>query len=250
MTSQTAAAEQNVAANDSSKTEKKTRRWLFYPSVMVVAIFILNILWLNSGDNQWVLEKDEDGTQVYSMKTPGSYVKQFKAIMIGEYSLSHLVAGLKENSTMDNCKNHIPDCVDVKVIEPWSDATMSDTVMWTLGLPEPLARREIVIQSFVKQDPETKVVTIDVIAAPNKIARNQGAVRLSYMQNRWRYTPLGDGKVEIEFMQDMDMGGLMPDILLNLAGVDETYKFIHEQLPGLLDRPGFKTIKYDFIEEL
>jgi hypothetical protein len=240
-------ADNNTAAKPPTK---KRHKLAFITAVLIVFFFLLNQLWMNSGSGEWELAKEENGVKVYTMKVPGSYLLQIKAEMRAKYSLNHLIAGLIKNSTMQMCKDHIPDCIDLKVIEPWSDKTMSDTMMWTLGLPDPLTAREILIQSFVAQDPQTKVVTVDVIAVPNKIPRNDDRIRLSYMQNRWTYTPLPGGEVDIEFMQDIDMGGLMPDLLMNLAGVDETYKFIHDQLPALLDRDILKTTKYDFIQEL
>jgi hypothetical protein len=215
----------------------------------IVVIYAANVLWKMSGSNEWKLELEKNGVKVYSLKFPGSYNKQYKAVMRAKYSLNHLVSGLIENSTLDNCKNHIPGCVDLMVIDPWSSKTMSDTVLWKLQLPPPFSPRETVIRSQVFQDPKTKAVTVDVMAAPNSTPRNAGSVRLTHLQNRWRYTPVGKGEVEIEFLQDVDMGDLFPVILLNLAGAEETYKFIHDQLPGLLDKEQLRTIKYDFIEE-
>lgn len=230
---------------------RKILRWVTYGAASLIVIFtLLNIAWTMSGSNQWEIEIDKNGVQVYSLKSPGSYLKQYRAVMQGDYSLNHLVAGLIENSTMDMCKNHIPSCVDVQVIEPWNTKTMSDTVLWKLALPEPFMPRETLIRSQVSQDPLTKAVTVDVIAAPNAAPRNPDSIRITHMQNRWKYTPLDQGKVEIEFLQDFDMGGLFPSFLLNLAGAEETYKFIHDQLPGLLDRDELRSTTYEFIEEL
>lgn len=217
---------------------------------LIIIVFVANVLWKLSGDSQWKLEFERNGVKVYSMKASGAYLKQYKAVMRGKYTLNQLVGGLIENSTLDNCKNHIPGCMDVKVIQPWSTNTMSDTVLWKLQLPAPFSPRETVIRSQVSQDPETKAVTVDVIAAPNSTPRNKGSVRLTHLQNRWKYTPLGKGEVEIEFTQNIDMGGMFPDFLLNLAGAEQTYTFIHDQLPGLLDKDNLRAVRYDFITEV
>jgi hypothetical protein len=47
----------------------------------------------------------------------------------------------------------------------------------------------------------------------------------------------------------MDMGGTFPRFLLNLAGAEEVYKFIHDQLPQLLDKTELRGVRYDFIKE-
>ena len=74
-------------------------------------------MWTNSGSGEWELAKEENGVKVYTMKVPGSYLLQIKAEMKAKYTLNHLIAGLIENSTMQMCKDHIPDCIDLKVIE-------------------------------------------------------------------------------------------------------------------------------------
>lgn len=249
-----------TATNTSSMTEssqtakpsklKRVFRFIGYGiAILIVVIYVANILWVSSGSNQWVQELEQNGVKVYSLKAPGAYNKQFKAIMRGKFSLNQLVGGLIENSTLDTCKKYIPDCVDLQIIDPWSAKTMSDTVLWKVALPPPFSPREMLIRSHVLQDPKTKVVTVDVMAAPNSAPLNADSMRMTHMQNRWSYTPTGKGEVEIEFLQDLEMGGMFPTFLLNLGGVDETYKFIHDQLPGLLDKEQLRKVKYDFIVE-
>lgn len=221
---------------------------LYAGASLIVLIFLANLIWKASGSNRWELEFERNGVEVYSLKSPGAFNKQYKAVMQADYSLDHLVAGLIENSTIEHCRNHIPDCIDMQLIKPWNPETMSDTVMWKLGLPDPFKPREIIMRSQVTQDPATKAVSIDVIAAPNAVERNDDAVRLTHVQNRWVYTPLDNGNVEIQFIQDMDMGGMFPSFLLNLAGAEEVYKFIHDQLPGLLDSDRLRSIDYTFVE--
>jgi len=216
---------------------------------LVVAIFAGNIIWKMSGSSQWELEFEKNGVRVYSLKAPGAENKQFRAVARAKYRLNQLVGGLIENSTPDNCKNNIPGCIEMKVVSPWSAKTMSDTVMWKLGLPGPFSPREMILRSQVAQDPVTKAVTVNIIGAPNALPRSPGSVRVTHLQNRWIYTPVGNGEVEIEFLQDVDMGGMFPTILLNLGGAEQTYQFIHDQLPGLLDTEKLRTIEYDFITE-
>lgn len=218
-------------------------------AALIVAVYAAGVIWKMSGSNRWELATEKNGVQIYSLKAPGSALMQFKAVMVADFSLNHLIAGLIENSNIDVCRKFIPACVDVKVIEPWSARTMSDSVMWTLQPPGPFSPREIILQSQVVQDPVTREIVVDILAAPNKVPRNKGAVRVTHIQNRWTYTPLDDGKVRIEFLQDAEMGGMLPIWLQNLGGVSSTYQFIHDQLPALLDNPTLRQTKYDFIKD-
>lgn len=243
-------ADTTVGSNQPSSRLKGVLKFMGYGiAVLLVAIFAANALWTMSGSNDWELEFEQNGVKVYSLKSPGAYTKQYKAVARAKYTLNQLVAGLIENSTLDNCRNHIPGCVDLKVIDPWSAKTMSDTVLWKLALPSPISPREMILRSQVSQDPKTKTVTIEIMGAPNSAPRNADSIRLTSLHNRWRYTPVGNGEVEIEFYQDMDMGGLFIDVMVNFGGAEETYNFIHNQLPGLLDREQLRKAKYNFIVE-
>ena len=232
-----------------SRARRIATRAIYALAALIVAVYAANVLWKMSGSNRWELETEKNGVKIYSLKAPGSSLMQFKAVMRARYSLNHLIAGLIENSNMEVCRKFIPACVDMQVVEPWSSRTLSDTVLWKLQLPGPFAPREIILQSQVAQDPVTKKIVVDILAAPNKLPRNKDAVRVTHIQNRWTYTPLGNGEVEIEFLQDADMGGMFPDFLQNLAGVSSTYQFIHDQLPALLDSEKLRRTRYDFIEE-
>jgi len=226
-------------------------KYLFYLfSTLVVALTAFNLYWAASGSNEWGLEYEKNGVQVFSRNTPGGYVKQFKASMNTDFSLDHLVAGLIENADKNICDNYIPSCMDVQVISPWNEKLMSDTVLWKLELPPPFLPRETIIRSHVVQDQETGAVIVDIYSAPNAIPRNPGAFRVTHMQNRWIYTPLKNGQTEVTFIQDIDMGGMFPDFLLNLAGAEETYKFLYEQLPQILDRDELRSIDYSYIKSL
>lgn len=232
-------------------SKKRRVVWIVVYSLaaLILGVYATDILWKASGSNRWELETVRNGVSIYSLKAPGSSLKQFKAVMRAHYSLNQLIAGLIENSNMEVCRKFIPACIDVQVVEPWSSRTLSDTVMWTLRLPAPLAPREVILQSQVAQDPVTRQIVVDILAAPNKLPRHPGKVRVTHIQNRWVYTPLGNGEVQIEFLQDADMGGLLPDELENLGGVNGTYQFIHDQLPALLDNDKLRQTHYDFIKE-
>lgn len=226
--------------------------FLFGTASLVMLIFIVGIVWKKSGSSQWELEIDKNGVQVYSYKAPGSYGKQFKGVKQDEYSLSHLVAALMlDNHSLKNCKEWIPECVDLVVLEPYNNAAQGDAVLWTLELLPPVfTNREYVIKSHAAQNKETKVVSIDILAAANKVPLNNCCIRIKHIHNRWQITPLQAGKVEIQLIQDFNMGGFFPSFLVNLGGAEETYKLFHDQLPALLDKEKYRTARFDYIEEV
>jgi hypothetical protein len=65
------------------------------------------------------------------------------------------------------------------------------------------------------------------------------------MHNRWRWTPLENGEVEVEVVDNMDLR--LPYILAN-ARTQELWKFM-SLVPGLLDREQYPNEKFDFVQE-
>lgn len=231
--------------------KKLARLALFGAAALIAVVYAADVLWTRSGSSEWVQEIDKDGVQVYSYKAPGSFTKQWKGVVRGKYTQSQLVAALMlENHSLDNCKQWIPVCTDLKVLEPYSDKAQGDSVLWTLELMPPVFKnREYAIKSHANQDPQSKVVTIDIMAATNKVPLNDCCVRITHIHNRWQVSPAANGEVEIQLVQDFSMGGFFPNFLLNLGNAEETWKLLHDQLPTLLNKELYRTARFDYIDE-
>lgn len=257
MNNDTQAAQSDAATNqekDSKPADGRMKKilkiMLYGGSALIVFLFVLDIMWVGSGSNEWKLEMEKNGVKVYSLKTPGTSKKMFRSSMQMDYhSLSQLVAGQIENANMETCKELVLGCMDLQVVHPFDPKEMSDTMLWKIKLPGPFLPRENLIKSQIYQDKKTKAVTIEIMAAPNEIPRNLGAIRTTNIHNIWEFTPLETGRVQIDYFLDMGLGGMFPDHLMNVGAVNTMYTWIHDLFPKLVDRKQFRTIQYDFIEE-
>ena len=63
------------------------------------------------------------------------------------------------------------------------------------------------------------------------------------------YTPKGDGNIEVEFVNDMDMSGAFPKFLLNLGAPGEIHKMLTVDNPKLLRQEKYRNARLDFIDE-
>ncbi|WP_395787563.1 hypothetical protein [Aquimonas sp.] len=234
-----------------NRLKKWGKRLLLGTAVLVLVGAGTNSAWTLSGSNTWELEIDRDGIQVYSFKAPGTFNKQFKGVARGDYTRSQIAASLLlDNDSLENCKEWIPVCVDLTVLEPYSEEAQGDSVLWTLELLPPVFKnREYVIKSHAAQDPETGIVTIDVMAGGAKVPLNDCCIRITHIHNRWQLTPVENGQLEIVLVQDFSMGGFFPDFLVNLGGAEETFKLFSEQLPTLVDKPKYRNARFSFINE-
>jgi hypothetical protein len=117
------------------------------------------------------------------------------------------------------------------------------------NFPSPFRPRELVMRVMVYQNPHTKEVTAWAAAAPDKVPRNECCVRVTQMNNTWRYTPLGNGEVEVEYILNMDEGGFMPDLLLNTFRAKAMFS-VFPKLQKVLNREKYQNAKFDYIKEL
>jgi hypothetical protein len=232
----------------------KLRRFFKYTVIGVVVltslIFFANWIWTVSGSNQWELKSDKEGTQVYTLKTPGSSVLKIKGVMhTKEFTLSNQLAPFFDESIQNDCGKWVAGCQSYKILQKWDPKTERNVTMWTVALFPPFSPREFLLQGHVSQDPVTKVVTLENIAVPNKIPTNDCCVRLSHLHNVWHYTPTGDGTIKVELLYDIEMGGAFPQLLLNLGAPSEIHKMLTVDNPKLLRQEKYRNAKLDFIDE-
>lgn len=242
-----------ILATTTTRPRRGVLGWLKVVLLMGLALFgliiLLNWMWINSGSNEWKLQIDRDGAQVYTLKTPGSASLKIRGVtQSDEFTLSNHLAPFFDESIQEDCGKWVEGCVDYKILKPWDPQTQVNVTMWTVGLFPPFAPREFLLMGRLAQDPVSKVVTLENIAVPNKLEPNDCCVRLQQVHNVWNYTPMQDGSVKVELLYDLSMGGLFPSFLLNLGGPEEIHKMLTRDNPELLRRDAYRSAHFDFIK--
>jgi hypothetical protein len=212
--------------------------------VLVVGLLAAHLVWKMSGSGKWQLEIDKNGVQVYTMKVPGSTLKHFKAVGKAKTSL-HRVMAFFTDSSIEHCHDIMSNCVTSAVVEPWNKDGHYWVGMVRAGLPRPFSPRELVMKDHFSQDPQSKTLFIDITAAPDLLPPDKCCVRVTQMDNRWRWTPLQNGEFEVEVIEDMDVK--LPYILWN-ARAKEVWK-IMSTVQVLMDKKKGPDEKFDFLQE-
>jgi hypothetical protein len=243
------------ATNTDSANLAKPRRSLWKKArtaliVIAAVALIADLFWAMSGSNEWEVAREGDGVKIYTLKAPGDRSIKVKAVMEGDYTLSQLTALHIIDDNLQTCQDWFPNCVDFTRIKEFDPVKGYDLDMWRLDFPFPFDDRELLISTVVSQDMSTKAVVLDVLASPNTLPHNKGIVRIQRMHNRWQFTPKTNGKVEVELIQDTEMGGLFPYFLLNLVAADENYKFFSKELRGFLAKEKYVKARLGFIEDI
>jgi hypothetical protein len=113
----------------------------------------------------------------------------------------------------------------------------------------PITPREFILLMHHSQDPATRQVQINVLAAPNKLAPKVDAIRLTHLNNIWTLTPLPDGKVALAAQADVDLGGSIPYFFKNLM-MTEVIKALCTSVRTLSQQDRYVNAKVDYIKEL
>jgi hypothetical protein len=246
---------ENTTIQSTTTATEKKRGWagkllriaLVTGLVLVVGLFTAHVVWKSSGSGKWQLEIDKDGVQVYSMKSPGSTLKQFRAVTRAKTSLQHVVAVFIDTN-LQHCNDWMKNCLTASAIEPWNAEGHYSLALYREDFGWPFSPREFVIKLQFTQDPQSKTLFLDVTDVPELLPPDKCCVRV-HIHNRWRWTPLRNGEVEVELQENFDSG--IPSFLHN-AQAKPLWGII-SRVPGLMDREKYPEKdpdeQFNFVQE-
>ena len=234
--------------NESPAVQKRSRlqrvlRFLAAACLLAIVVGLAgHYAWKYSGSNEWKQEIDKDGIKVYSRKTPGSVLKDIKAIRRVKTSVTVAMASFMNS----DCAEFMEGCLSGKDIVPWNPKDLSATGLFVVDFPGPFAHREYLLKTQVSQNPTTRVTLMDVTAVPDLVPRNRCCYRIEDMRNSWRFTPLGNGELEVEFNMHMDQG--LPYPMVNRMAPRFTHEMFAD-LPRHFGKEKFQGAKLAYIKE-
>ena len=238
---------QDNTPSRSRRIVRRIAKVFAYGGVLVVAVLIVaHFAWKYSGSNEWKLEIDRKGVQVYTRKAPGSTFKDIRAVGRVKTTLSRAVAAMTSTETEDCAKWH-PGCVAEKTIEPWSAQKLTYLQLYSSKYPSPMSPREFLIKAQVTQDPKSKAVLVDFQAQPDAIPPNECCVRISVLHNTWQFTPRNDGEVEVQLT--MHMNPELPYPIFNRFAPRGIHSFFARGLQKYMDKEKWQQARFESIVE-
>lgn len=209
------------------------------PILFFVFACLGNIAVADSTD--WVLQKNENGITVYTRYAEGTHLKEVRVVNEVSSSLSGLVALLLD---VKNYPNWIYACSEAAVLK---NVSSSEEYQYQVtDVPWPVTDRDVASHFKIVQDPVTRVVTATNTGQPDYIAVKEDRVRVQHFQSNYSFTPLGGGKVKVEFELYVDPSGSVPDWLINSNIVTAPYK---TTLSMIKELPNYQKASFDFIRE-
>lgn len=216
-----------------------------YMRKMIITVCLAMLTSLASkGQEDWKLKVNKEGIEIYTK--PSILNAKLKAIRVR----CELPATLHQLVYI---------VLDVNTGADWVYSTKSSTLLKQVSpaevfyysevaLPWPCSNRDFIAHLTAKQDPRTKVVTIDGPTVDGMVPEKKNIVRVSKSSGKWIITPLPNRSVRIDYTLETDPGGALPAWLVNLfvtKGPLETFRKLKEQVA----KPAYRNVKLPFIVE-
>jgi hypothetical protein len=117
-----------------------------------------------------------------------------------------------------------------------------------LDFPFPFDNRDFVEHILLSQNPDTRIVTMEVQNLPDYIPPKKDIVRVIQSHCYWVIKPVSKNLILIEFTLFADPGGSIPSWLVNLMssyGPFETFK----KLKTELQKPAYAGVSFPYIKD-
>ncbi len=173
-------------------------------------------------DTGWSLMLEKNGIKVFTRDWPGSDFIAFKAEHVVQSTLSNIVANFSDIKTFPEW---VEDMVDAYEIEPFNDER-SRKIYMRMGLPWPLADRDIVAGQQIIQDTDSKIVRITEWYEGDALAKNKGVVRTPRVNNELVLIPEGYEETRIVWQGHTEPGGFIPAFIVNFLLEDVFYQSV------------------------
>jgi len=211
----------------------------------IIPLFTLQLLLIAPafGQNAWEFRTEKEGIRIYTSEVPNSKIRAVKVDFNVKTTLSALVAVVMDIKACPEWLYHTKSCTIIKQVSPQEVYYYSE-----ISLPWPAENRDFVDHLTVKQDPETKVVTINGPAIKGMVPLKKDIVRVADSKSKWMITPLANGELAVEYTLHVDPGGGLPAWLVNLFAAQGPLA-ITRSLQLQVQKPAYRNIALAYIKD-
>jgi hypothetical protein len=186
------------------------------------------------------LELDKDSIKVYTCARPDSRYKTVRSSFTVNSSLSELAYALLDIETYGKWQYKT---LSARILKKVSDR---EIVYYTeVEAPVLTNNRDFVIRLTIDPDPMTKGMIVEAVSIPEYIPPVDDVIRVPYSRARWNIVPGKNGKLNVDYVIDIDLGGSVPPWIVNMVAPKapyETFKALRETIHQ------YKGKKVSFVE--
>ena len=180
------------------------------PLLIVLAVLGRLVPVQAAGLDDWQLQTDKDGIQVYKRTQPGSRFQEVKVDCEMPGTLAQFVALY---SDVANYPNVIRNTNRAYVVRAVSETEFFYYL--ECQLPAPVANRDLVMRLQFAYSPATHYLQIHTSSVDGLVPEQAGLVRVPSWKGEWQVWALSATRLKITYCFRVDPGGALPAWLVN-----------------------------------
>lgn len=185
------------------------RKRLFILLMMTIQVISV------SAQDDWKLERNRNGIQVYSAEFPNSRIRAIKVVANYDASPEQIADIVMDINTSTEWVSHLKSCYLIKRVSQDEFYYYAE-----VQLPWPVLNRDFVAHLTRVEDIQTRTITIDGPAVAGLVPEKKGTVRINNSVGKWIIAPLDSNLARVEYVLHVDPGGLLPSWLVNIFSSD------------------------------
>lgn len=178
--------------------------------ILIILLAISTSFSLHSQD--WEMVKETSEMEVYVRNAGDSKLKEVKIKSSISCPMSELVMALED---VESHKDWVKSTIDSRYVEKTDAANFYYYI--STDMPYPVKDRDVVIKYNRSQDANTKVVTNSYEGVADKMEVQKKFIRIPFFEAGYTLVPSEGGKIDLEYLFKVDVGGTMPKWIVNMA---------------------------------
>ncbi len=167
---------------------------------------------------KWTNAKNKGGVDIKTRFIEGWSTKQYRGSVTVKTTLAEAVDVYRDPVKRKKYMKRSIEVSNLKVV------SKNEIITYNLGdAPWPVTDRDNITRS-VFTTPSPDVVLVTMTSLPDFIPAKSGVVRIPRTKGYWRFTDLKNGTVKIELQSVADLGGSVPDWVVNSVIVDGPFE--------------------------
>jgi len=195
---------------------------------------------MTSPEAPWKLRLENDGIRVFTRPTVHSSVEELKGECVVDAPVEVIWQVFLD---VDSYTEWVGDCRESRKFN-CSDI-FSCTLYYMIGLPWPVANRDVVLRSSVDIiDADTLIASVSVPES-SPVPLRPGCVRMTRMKGRWIFRRLADSRTYVSMESWADPAGNIPAFIINHVSVSVPFTTL-KNLRSMVNKERYKKAAKEF----
>ncbi len=185
----------------------------------ILSILIIPLLFIPelTFAQEWDLAKDKNGVKIETRFIKGWSIKEYRATVYIKTTLAKAVDAYRDPVKRKKFMERSIEVYDLKKV------SKDEIITYNLGnAPWPVLDRDNITRSVFSK-PKSNQVKVTMTSLPDYIPHKDNIVRVPKTKGYWLFIDVGNGKVKVVQQSVADLGGSIPDWVVNSTIVEGPY---------------------------